>query len=107
MNVDPAVGLLLGQRRMEALMRAVLNLILVLLVAMMAGTWPAFAQISADLANKCRAMMIQAHPTEVFGSKGVAAAQRAYFQDCVRRKGDTPAANAGENQPKSTSGNGK
>jgi hypothetical protein len=84
-------------------MRAVAQMVWVLLFVMMAGAWPASAQITADLANKCRAMMLQAHPTEVFGSKGVAAAQRTYFQDCVRRKGDTPAAgNTGENQPKST-----
>lgn len=48
----------------------------------------AHAQISAAIANKCRAMMIEAHPTQRYGTSGTAALQRAYFQECVRRKGN-------------------
>lgn len=51
---------------------------------------PSHAEITAQLARQCRDMMIKAHPTEVFGSGGSAAAQRAYFADCVRRNGDMP-----------------
>jgi hypothetical protein len=48
--------------------------------------------ISADLAKKCRAMAIKAHPTPKVGSKGVGAekAQRDYFQECVAKGGNIP-----------------
>jgi hypothetical protein len=88
-------------------MRAVSKLNWVLLVVMMTVTWPALAQIDVDLANKCRTMMIQAHPTVAFGSTGSAAAQRSYFQECVSRRGDMPeASKSGENRAQSTTGKG-
>lgn len=45
--------------------------------------------ISADLAKKCRAMAIKAHPTRPAGAKsGHEQAQRRYFQDCIAKGGD-------------------
>jgi hypothetical protein len=55
--------------------------------AIMAIAPSAHAQISADLARQCRTMMLKAHPTEMYGTTGSAAAQREYFQDCIKRQG--------------------
>jgi hypothetical protein len=45
--------------------------------------------ISAELARKCRALAIQAHPTQQPGSRyGSAQAQREYFQQCVAKGGN-------------------
>lgn len=45
--------------------------------------------IGADLAKKCRAMAIQAHPTPKPGTKATGAekAQRDYFSLCVSKGG--------------------
>jgi hypothetical protein len=44
--------------------------------------------ISAELARKCRALAIQAHPTQQPGSRyGSGQAQREYFQQCVAKDG--------------------
>ncbi len=51
---------------------------------------PSHAAISAELAKQCRAMMIKAHPTELFGPAGSAVAQRGYFQECITRQGKMP-----------------
>ena len=80
-------------------------------LTLMIGTAPpANAQISADLAKKCQELMVKAHPTELYGSSGTAAAQRAYFEECVRRQGNMPEAapndEAGRSQ-RSTTGVGK
>ncbi len=48
------------------------------------------AQISAELAKKCRALMIKAHPTVLYGKKGSEAAQRAYFKNCISKNGNMP-----------------
>jgi hypothetical protein len=48
---------------------------------------PARAQVSADLAKKCRAMMVKAHPTMMYGASGTAALQREYFSECIKRQG--------------------
>jgi hypothetical protein len=45
------------------------------------------AAITADLANTCRAMMVQAHPTVLYGTGGTAALQRQYFKECIKRQG--------------------
>ena len=45
------------------------------------------AQITADVARQCRAMMLKAHPTMMYGRTGSAAAQRDYYQDCIKRQG--------------------
>jgi hypothetical protein len=48
--------------------------------------------ISAELAKKCRALAIKAHPTKPAGSKNgaYAQAQRDYFQDCIAKGGNMP-----------------
>jgi hypothetical protein len=45
--------------------------------------------LTAELAKKCRAMAIKAHPTQLAGTKakGVEKAQRDYFQECVTKDG--------------------
>jgi K+-transporting ATPase c subunit len=72
---------------------------------------PAQAAISAQLAKQCRAMMIKAHPPQVFGSTstGNAATERAYFSECVSRNADmsqTGHDRAGA-APASTTGQGR
>ena len=58
-----------------------------LCAAAVAAAPSAHAQITADLAKQCRAMMLKAHPTQMYGATGSAAAQRDYYQDCIRRQG--------------------
>ena len=48
---------------------------------------PSRAAVSADLAKKCRAMMVEAHPSQFYGATGTAAAQRDYFKQCISRQG--------------------
>jgi hypothetical protein len=44
---------------------------------------------SAELAKKCRALAIKAHPTQPAGSKkGSEQAQRDYFRECVAKDGN-------------------
>jgi hypothetical protein len=56
--------------------------------AALAAGAPAQAATSATLAKKCRAMMVQAHPSVMFGLQGTATMQRDYFNECVRRNGN-------------------
>ena len=56
------------------------------------------AGISADLAKKCRALAVEAHPTEQFVVSRNAELQRRYFGLCVARNGDMP--------PDATTGSG-
>jgi hypothetical protein len=45
--------------------------------------------ISAELAKKCRALAIQAHPTQQPGSRyGSGHAQREYYQQCIAKGGN-------------------
>ena len=48
--------------------------------------------ITAELAKKCRAMALKAHPFQMAGEKGPgsAAAERDYFNQCVARGGNMP-----------------
>jgi hypothetical protein len=46
--------------------------------------------ISAELAKKCRALAIKAHPTERASTAPYAQAQRDYFQNCVAKGGNMP-----------------
>jgi hypothetical protein len=47
--------------------------------------------ISVELAKKCRAMAIKAHPTVLYGSRARSAtSQREYYNECVAREGDMP-----------------
>ncbi len=50
------------------------------------------AALSEALAKKCRALMVKAHPTVLYGASGTAGEQRAYFMQCVNRNGDMPEA---------------
>ena len=44
---------------------------------------------SAELAKRCRALAIKAHPTQPAGSKrGSEQAQRDYFRECVAKGGN-------------------
>jgi hypothetical protein len=58
------------------------------LVAYLPATQPSSA-ITADLAKKCRALAIKAHPSPTPGSKatGVEKAQREYFKACIDKGG--------------------
>ena len=67
---------------------------------------PVNAQISAELAKKCRALMIKAHPTEVYGPTGSAAPQRAYFKECISRQGNMSDTKASGHPQPSTTGSG-
>jgi hypothetical protein len=47
--------------------------------------------ITVELAKKCRAMALKAHPYKMPGEgPGSAAAERDYFNDCVARGGNMP-----------------
>ncbi len=70
----------------------------------LSGPTPASA-ITADLAKKCRALMLKAHPYEWPGGRnGVAQAQRDYFNKCVANNGEMPAEPAGAGQSDQTAG---
>lgn len=59
------------------------------------------AAITAELAKKCRALAIKAHPYKLPGQKGPgsAEAERAYFNECVAKGGNmSDEAPAGESQ---------
>jgi hypothetical protein len=62
-------------------------LTLALALGLSSAATPLRAEISADLAKKCQAMMIAAHPTQMFGTTGTAAVQRSYFRQCISRQG--------------------
>ena len=75
----------------------------------LAAASPLHAAITPQLAKTCRAMMIKAHPIEVFGHDGSAAEQRRYFAECVSRNADMPKAdgNTAAAPRPSTSGQGQ
>lgn len=62
--------------------------IAVALMAYLPTTQQASA-ISAELAKKCRALAVKAHPTSRPGSKatGAGKAERDYFQACLAKSG--------------------
>ena len=64
--------------------------IVLTLAAYLPTTQPALA-ITAELAKKCRALAIKAHPSPKPGSKktGIEKAQRDYFRECVAKDGKT------------------
>lgn len=65
-------------------------LIVLALTAYLPTAQPASA-ISAELANKCRAMAIKAYPPPKPGSKptGAEKSQRDYFRECIAKGGKT------------------
>jgi hypothetical protein len=55
------------------------------------------AAITAELAKKCREMMIKAYPTRPAGSRtGAEQAQRDYFKQCIANKGREPISDEGQ-----------
>lgn len=52
--------------------------------------------ITAELAKKCRAMAIKAHPYKMPGVQGAgtAAAERDYYSQCIARGGNMPQENS-------------
>ena len=74
---------------MAKLTKSSFVLIALALGAYLPMTYPSSA-ISVDLAKKCRAMAIKAHPNPTPGSKanGAEKAQRDYFQACVAKGGE-------------------
>ena len=60
---------------------------LTLALGLSAAVTPSHAAISVDLAKKCRALMVEAHPSQFYGPTGTAAAQRDYFKQCISRQG--------------------
>jgi hypothetical protein len=60
---------------------------LALALGLSAAVTPLRAEISVGLAKKCRALMITAHPTQIYGTIGTASVQRDYFKQCISRQG--------------------
>ena len=73
---------------MATLAKSFSTLIVLALTAYLSMAQPASA-ISVELAKKCRAMAIKAHPTQKAGTKqtGIEKAQRDYFRECVAKDG--------------------
>lgn len=44
--------------------------------------------ISVELAKKCRAVAIKAHPPQTAGTKSYAAAERDFFNRCISANGE-------------------
>ena len=75
------------------------------------------AAISVELAKKCRALALQAHPYRLPGVKGpgTAAAERSYYAECVAKGGNMPQSKpntnkgqtAGQSSAPTTNGDGK
>jgi hypothetical protein len=63
------------------------SLTLALALGLSSVATPLRAEISADLAKKCRSLMVKAHPTQMFGTTGTAGVQRDYFRQCISRQG--------------------
>jgi hypothetical protein len=74
---------------MAKLAKSFSALIVLALMAYLPTARPASA-ISAELAKKCRAMAIKAHPSPKLGSKasGADKAQRDYFRECIAKGGN-------------------
>jgi len=56
-------------------------------------TLPALA-ITRELAIKCRAMAIKAHPPSPAGSSPYAQAERQYYEECISKNGAMPTDNS-------------
>jgi hypothetical protein len=53
--------------------------------------------ITVELAKKCRALELKAHPYKLVGERGAGSAQveRAYFKECIDRGGDMSTGSTG------------
>jgi hypothetical protein len=70
--------------------RLIIAFTLLSFTALFVPTTPATA-ITAELANKCRALAIKANPPQRIGAKaGTAGNERKYYSDCVANGGSTP-----------------
>jgi len=70
--------------------RALPATLLGMMLATSSAPQPALA-LTAELAKKCRALAIRAHPTRPAGGKSSAEqAQRDYFRACVSKNGNMP-----------------
>src|SRR4051794_2202684 len=75
-----------GGASQEVVMRSSIGaglLTVTLALGLSSAATPSRAAVSADLAKKCRAMMVEAHPSQFYGATGTAAAQRDYFKQCI------------------------
>ena len=78
---------MVGSKVARQVARTVARVSVLVLVASSAGNNTASA-LTAELAKKCREMMVKAHPPQVAGSSnGSAQQERSYFQTCVARAG--------------------
>jgi len=85
---------------METLTKFFVALALALAVS---TPWSANAQISVELADKCRELMVKAYPDYI----GSAAKQRDYFAECIKRQGNVPeASQTDKGRQPSTTGKG-
>ena len=62
-------------------------IILLTQILVLSASSPA-AAITVELAKKCRDMAIKAHPPVRAGTSPYAAAERAFFDNCVAKNGD-------------------
>lgn len=65
---------------------------LIVAAAVMGTTVMPAAAISVELAKKCRAMALKAHPYKLPGQPGAgtAGAERDYFNECIANNGNMP-----------------
>ncbi len=57
-------------------------------LAVLSGAQAPAEALTAELAKKCRAMAVQAHPTQRPGTKtGSQKAQNEYYRECVAKDG--------------------
>ena len=74
--------------------------VVVILIAIVVLTPKPASAISVELAKKCRAMALAAHPTTRTGVKhGTAAAERAFYNSCLEHNGTPPETESGQNAP--------
>ena len=57
------------------------------------------AAITAELAKKCRAMAIKAHPPAPPGTGSYAQAERDFYRDCIAKNGVMPDNGSAKTQP--------
>ncbi len=77
---------------MAKILNAVAAVIVAVQILVLFAAAPAVA-ISADLAKKCRAMAIKAHPLARPGTKPYAQAERDFFSECIAKDGEMQDAN--------------
>jgi hypothetical protein len=110
-NASSAAFLRGGEHRESAMIK-IAKTIIVLAVSVAALTAaaerPARA-ITVELAKKCRAMAIKAHPYKMPGvpGQGTGAAERTFFNDCIARGGNMPDENASGGQSGAGQGAGQ